>query len=100
MTEKTASGEYREKAEVAKERLGLNPTANLYMTPKGLSFTQLRAMVNLKSKKYSELTTSQLETLRNRILFSLEDEVKFHINQWETRKNQIKKVCEAKGYTL
>lgn len=100
LTEKTASGEYREKAEVAKERLGLNPTANLYMTPKGLSFTQLRAMVNLKSKKYSELTTSQLETLRNRILFSLEDEVKFHINQWETRKNQIKKVCEAKGYTL
>lgn len=100
LTEKTANGEYREKAEVARERLGLNPTANLYMTPKGLSFTQLRAMVNLKSKKYSELTTAQLETLRNRILFSLEDEVKFHINQWETRKNQIKMVCDAKGYTL
>lgn len=100
LTEKTPSGEFREKAEVARERLGLNPTANLYMTPKGLSFIQLRAMVNLKSKKYSELTTAQLETLRNRILFSLEDEVKFHINQWETRKNQIKMVCDAKGYTL
>ncbi|MFR8191968.1 MAG: hypothetical protein ACLU9M_06900 [Lachnospirales bacterium] len=100
LTEKTPNGEYREKAEVARERLGLNPTANLYMTPKGLSFTQLRAMVNLKSKKYSELTTAQLETLRNRILFSLEDEVKFHINQWETRKNQIKMVCDAKGFTL
>lgn len=100
MTEKTPSGEFREKAEVARERLGLKPSVNLYMTPKGLSFAQLRAMVNLKSKKYSELTTPQLETLRNRILFSLEDEVKFHIGQWETRKNQIKMVCDAKGYTL
>jgi hypothetical protein len=100
LTEKTPNGEFREKAEVAKERLGLKPTVNLYMTPKGLSFTQLRAMVNLKSKKYSELTTAQLETLRNRILYSLEDDVKFHANQWETRKNQIKMVCESKGYTL
>lgn len=100
LTEKTANGEFRDKAEVAKERLNLKPSVNLYMTPKGLSFTQLRAMVNLKSKKYSELTTPQLETLRNRILFSLEDEVKFHINQWETRENQIKMVCDAKGYTL
>lgn len=100
LTEKTPSGEFREKAEVAKERLGLKSSVNLYMTPKGLSFAQLRAMVNLKSKKYSELTTPQLETLRNRILFSLEDEVKFHIGQWETRKNQIKMVCDAKGYTL
>lgn len=100
LTEKTPSGEFREKAEVAKERLGLKSSVNLYMTPKGLSFAQLRAMVNLKGKKYSELTTPQLETLRNRILFSLEDEVKFHIGQWETRKNQIKMVCDAKGYTL
>lgn len=100
LTEKTPSGEFREKAEVARERLGLKPSVNLYMTPKGLSFAQLRAMVNLKSKKYSELTTPQLETLRNRILFSLEDEVKFHIGQWETRKNQIRMVCDAKGYTL
>lgn len=100
LTEKTPSGEFREKTEVVKDRLGLKPTVNLYVTPKGLSYAQLRAMVNLKSKKYSELTTPQLETLRARILFSLEDEVKFHINQWETRKNQIKMVCDAKGFTL
>lgn len=100
LTEKTPSGEYRDKGEVTKERLGLNSSATLYMTPKGLSFTQLRAMVNLKSRKYSELTTPQLETLRNRILFSLEDEVKFHIDQWEARKNQIKMVCDAKGFTI
>ena len=83
------TGQIRDKIEVAKERLGLKPTMPLYVTPKGLSYSQLRSMVNLKSKKYTEL-----------ILYSLEDEVKFHISQWETRKNQIKLVCDAKGYTL
>lgn len=94
------TGQIRDKIEVAKERLGLKPTMPLYVTPKGLSYSQLRSMVNLKSKKYTELTTDQLKVLRNRILYSLEDEVKFHISQWETRKNQIKLVCDAKGYNL
>lgn len=100
VTEKDSKGNIRERAEVVKERLGLKPSVNLYMTPKGLSYTQLRAMVNLRSKKYFELTTDQLTVLRNKILFCLEDDVKFHILQWETRKEQIKKVCEALGYTL
>lgn len=94
------TGQIRDKIEVAKERLGLKPTSTLYVTPKGLSFSQLRSMVNLKSKKYTELTTDQLRLLRNKILYSLEDEVKFHISQWETRKNQIKMVCDAKGFTI
>lgn len=94
------TGQIRDKIEVAKERLGLKPTSTLYVTPKGLSYAQLRSMVNLKSKKYTELTTDQLRLLRNKILYALEDDVRFHISQWETRKNQIKLVCDAKGYTL
>jgi hypothetical protein len=100
LIEKNEKGEIRDKLEVAKERLNLKTSINLYVTPKGLSYGQLRSMITLKSKKYSELTTGQLETLRNRILFSLEDEVRFHINQWETRKNQILQVCEARNITL
>lgn len=94
------TGQIRDKIEVAKERLGLKPTSTLYVTPKGLSYAQLRSMVNLKSKKYTELTTDQLRLLRNKILYALEDDVRFHISQWETRMNQIKLVCDAKGYTL
>lgn len=101
LTERDSKGAVKDRKQVVKERLGLDkPNISLYVTPKGLSWLQLRAMVGLKSKKYSELTTEQLETLRNRILFSLEDEVRYHINQWETRKEQIKQVCEYKGYTL
>lgn len=100
LTEKDSKGITRERAEVAKERLGLKPNVNLYMTPKGLSYGQLRSMINLKSKKYSELTTDQLKVLRNRILFSLEDDVKFHVGQWEARKKQIEMTCDALGFTL
>lgn len=100
LIEKNSKGEIRDKLEVAKERLNLKTSISLYITPKGLSYGQLRSMIGLKSKKYSELTTGQLETLRNRILFSLEDDVRFHINQWETRKNQILQVCEARNITL
>jgi AAA+ superfamily predicted ATPase len=57
-------------------------------------------MVKLKSKKYSELTTDQLTLLRNKILFRLEDEVEFHISQWEERIEQIKKVAQVRGIEL
>ena len=57
-------------------------------------------MISLRSKKYSELTTDQLKTLRNIILFALSDEVRFHINQWEARISQLQEVAKLKGITL
>lgn len=54
-------------------------------------------MINLKSKKYFDLTTEQLTTLRDKVLFLLEEEVKYHIEQWETRMEQIEKVAEYHG---
>jgi hypothetical protein len=73
---------------------------NLRITPKGISLQQMSQMLSLHSKKYSELSTIQLETLRNRIFFSLENEVKFHIKQWENRKRQIKLVLKSKGVNI
>lgn len=100
LTVKNEDGTTRDRVEVVKERLGLKPSINIYITPKGLSYTQLRAMVLLKSKKYSELTTDQLKTLRNVILFALSDEARFHISQWESRMEQIEMVASEKGYDL
>ena len=94
------TGENRDRIEVVKERLNLKPSMTLKVNPKGLSYSALRSMVNLKSKKYSELTSEQLLTLRNKILFALETEVNYHISQWETRMMQIEKVAEYNGYTL
>jgi hypothetical protein len=98
--EKDAEGNTRSKLEVIKERLNIKNTIRLMVKPSGLNFSELRAMINLKPKKYSELTTDQLITLRNKVLFRLENEVQYHAEQWEERMCQISKVAESKGITL
>ena len=82
--------------------LTVKSVIRLYVNPKGLTYTELRAMLNLKSKsrKYSDLTTDQLVTLRDRVLFFFEEEVEDHIRQWEERKSQILKVAEQKGFNV
>ena len=94
------NGVVRDRLEVVKENLALKSNLPLRVTPKGLSYAQLRSMTTLKSKKYAELTTDQLQLLRNRMLFALEDDCRFHISQWESRMEQILMVAEAKGYTI
>lgn len=98
--EKDSDGNPRNKPELIKERLGLKPSVELVVKPTGLNFNELRAMINLKPKKYSELTTDQLTVLRNKVLFRLENEVLFHIEQWEERIRQLKLVAESRGITL
>lgn len=99
-TEKDKNGKVRNRIEVVKERLNMNSNVYLKVKPSGLSFTELRAMIGLKTKKYSELTTDQLVTLRNKVLFKLENEVKEHIEQWEERIRQLELAAKTKGFTL
>ena len=99
-TEKDKDGNTRSKLEVIKERLNINPSVRLTVKSSGLNFTELRAMIGLRPKKYSELTTDQLATLRNKVLFRLENEVMFHIEQWEERIRQIELVAQARRITL
>lgn len=112
LTEKDeTTGKVRDRLEVIKERLNLktvetkfNPskpnTPYLRLNPKGLSYSEFRAMILLKNKKYSDMTTDQLTVLRNKVLFRFEDEVAFHASQWETRMEQIRKVADSKGIKI
>lgn len=86
--------------EVIRERLNIGDHMKLKMDSKGLTYTQLRAILNLKSRFYNELTVDQLKALRYRMLLSLEDDIMFHIDQWEERMAQLKEVADAKGVTL
>lgn len=100
LDEKDENGNPKRKPEIVKERLGINPNVRLTIKPTGLNFSELKAMINLKSKKYSELTTDQLVVLRNKVLFKLENEVLFHIDQWEERIRQIELVAKDRDITL
>ena len=94
------TGKNRDWITVIKERHNLREELALKVTPIGLTYSELRAMFNLKSKKYSELTTDQLILLRNKVLFRFEQKIDLHISQWEDRIRQIKLVAEARGIDL
>lgn len=101
LIEEDSDGNLRDRLEVIKERLNLKEIEKLYINSKGLNYTQMRAMLNIKSnKKYMDLTTAQLETLRYRVLFSLEETVKSHICSWERRMEEIEKIVEYKEFKL
>ena len=94
------NGKTRDRLEVIRENLSIKTAVPLKITPMGLSYTAFRGMCKLKNKKYSELTTIQLQTLRNKILFELIGECHYQIKQWELRKSQIVMVAESKDWVL
>ena len=99
--EKDKDGNTRSKMELIKERLNINSSVILTVKTKGgLSFNELRAMLNLKPNNYSDLTTDQLITLRNKVLFRLEKEVNYHAEQWVKRMKQIEMVANSKNIIL
>lgn len=92
------TGKVRDRLEVIKERLGLKPIVRLRVNPTGLSYAELRAMVNLKNKKFSELTTEQLLVLRNRILFLLENHSINCAELWIQQMRNIRMVANSRGW--
>lgn len=99
--EKDENGKQKNYLDIIRERNDINNNLTLTLnSDSGLTYEEFRSMIQLRTKKYSELTTNQLLILRNKILFKLEDEVDKHISQWETLMNQIKQVAEVKGYEL
>jgi len=85
--------------------LGLMNT-EVKINPKGLTGTELRDLVNMKkfkgyrACKYSELTTSQLQTLRSKVLFALEQRTTLQAKKWKEIMTQIEEVAKYKKYKL
>lgn len=94
------TGKNKDRIKVITERLRLNPNTQIKVSSKGLSYAELRSMLTLKVKKYSDLTTEQLLTLRNKVLFRFENEIDYHISQWEERIKQLEMVANSKGFSL
>ena len=106
MNNYTCGNGLQEKFEVLKYQLGLKDEVVLKANPNGLTEQQFRDMIHLKKQKgftkckYSELTTGQLETLRKKVLYDLEDEVLYQVNVWTTLMKHIKEVAESKHYII
>lgn len=101
LTEVLPNGQIRNRMEVIKERLGINPEVKLRVSPTGLSFAQFRSLVNLAPmSKISELPTTTLKTLRDKVLLLLDNDLDYHINKWTTLLNNIIEVAKERNITL
>ena len=90
-----------DKLKIAKERLHLPQELVLRYSEKGLSFHEMRAMLTLpKKQKYSDMTTEQLLTLRNKVLLRLFREIDSHIHNWKHLQKQIEIGAKSKGVDL
>ena len=95
-----------EKIEIMKLQLGLDESTDVHVNPRGLSEKEFRDMIHMKrlkgyrSCKYSELTTSQLETLRNKVLYALEEKVAYQAMTWRELMAQIEEVARYKHFKL
>jgi hypothetical protein len=90
-----------ERLNIAKERLHIPSELSLRISEKGLSYHEMRAMLTLQKKqKYSDMTTEQLVTLRNKVLLRLSREVDKHIFNWKHLQTQIELVAKSKNIDL
>ena len=90
-----------ERLKLAKERLHLPTKLVLRFSEKGLSYHEMRAMLTLpKKQKYSDMTTEQLVTLRNKVLLRLSREIDGHIYSWKRLQKQIELVAKQKNIDL
>ncbi len=80
--------------------------ATIAINPKGLTMSEFRDMITMKHYKgykmckYSALTTNQLSTLCNKVLYALEDKIKWQAGKWKIIMAQIEEVAQFKHYKL
>ena len=90
-----------ERLRIAKERLHLPAKLILKFSEKGLSFHEMRAILTLPKKQlYSNMTTEQLVSLRDKILPRLQKEIDGHIYSWKRLMKQMELVAIDKGIDL
>lgn len=82
--------------DVIKYNLNIAPGIELKRRRNGLSYTQFRAMYNLKVDPYYKLTTQQLQTLTEVVLPVLIGKLSAQVNKWNMLKDRLKKVIDLK----
>lgn len=102
----TSGNTMQEKIDVLKMQLGIKDDVVIKPNPKGLTDQEFRDMIHLKKikrfqkRKYSELATGQLETLRKKVLFALEEQILQQIQVWKILMSQIEEVAKYKQINL
>lgn len=100
LTEFDESGKLRPWIQVMKERLFIDG-GYFKVTPTGLSYSELKSLLNLEQRtRVSSVSSATLTLLRDKILLLLDNDLEYHIKKWTTLKDQIENVAHYKGWEL
>ena len=101
LTETDEKGNIKNRIDVIKERLSLDPKIKSKINPNGLTFAEFRSIVQLSPiSRISVLPTITLKTLRDKILLLLDNDLDYHINKWNNLKSNIRRVAEVRNISL
>jgi len=101
LLEYNEDGKVRNRLDVIKERLFLKDDVYLRTNVNGLTYNELRSLLNIKPyAKISNLSTFTLQVLVDKILLLLDSNLNYHIDKWTTIKSNIEKVAELNGISL
>lgn len=100
LTEFDARGKMRPWVQVMKERLFIDG-GFFRVNPSGLSYNELRGLINLESRaKVSTVPSATLRLLRDKVLLMLDNDLEYHIKKWKDLQVKIETVAEYKGWEL
>ena len=94
------TGKAKNRLDIIKRELKLNPAINLRICDTGLNYNEFRSMYYLKRDKYSNLTSDQLKILSNKILYRFQDQCEAQAQQWEQKIAEINEVAASKGWDV
>ena len=95
-----SNGKIRPWLDVIKERLFLD-NVRLRVNTNGFSYAEFKCLMHLDPiSKISNLPSSTLKLMRDKVLVLLDSDTDYHIEKWKTLMHNIERVCEYKGITL
>ena len=94
------TGKPRNRLEVVREILKVDPAIRLRISETGLTFNEFKAIFNIQKDKYSSYSSEQLNVLANKILYRLQNQCEEQAKQWKDKANEIAKVANIKGWDV
>lgn len=94
------TGKPRNRLEVVREILKVDPAIRLQISETGLTFNEFKAIFNIQKDKYSSYSSEQLNVLANKILYRLQNQCEEQAKQWQDKANEIAKVANIKGWDV
>lgn len=94
------TGKPRNRLEVVREILKVDPAIRLRISETGLTFNEFKAIFNIQKDKYSSYSSEQLNVLANKILYRLQNQCEEQAKQWQDKANEIAKAANIKGWDV